>query len=128
MELPQGERVGIAFSPGSDNRLSRLILGEPGRSVFRASYGVFYDFGAFAGSSAGALFQATYPPFSVDNRFSSRIPCRLSSNTRITFKPPPVDPAHPPIKLESTKNTGRNSGQSEKEVVVNPAVVEIETA
>lgn len=67
-----GPRVGIAFSPGSDNALSRLILGESGRSVFRASYGAFYDFGAFAGSSAGALFQATYPPFSVDNRFNSR--------------------------------------------------------
>lgn len=62
-------RVGLAFSPGWDNRLSRWILGESGRSVFRASYGVFYDFGTFAGSSATALFRATYPPWTTDNRF-----------------------------------------------------------
>ncbi len=62
-------RVGLAFSPAWDNRLSRWILGESGRSVFRASYGVFYDFGTFAGSSATALFSATYPPWSTDNRF-----------------------------------------------------------
>ena len=37
--------------------------------MLRASYGQFYEFGAFAGSSAAALFQATYPPFSIDNRF-----------------------------------------------------------
>jgi hypothetical protein len=62
-------RFGVAFSPGWENRLSRWILGESGRSVFRASYGVFYDFGTFAGSSATALFRATYPPWSTDNRF-----------------------------------------------------------
>ncbi|MCY4586875.1 MAG: carboxypeptidase regulatory-like domain-containing protein [Bryobacterales bacterium] len=62
-------RVGLSYSPVSDNRVSRWIFGESGRSVFRASYGVFYDFGTFAGSSAAALFQATYPPFSTDNRF-----------------------------------------------------------
>ncbi len=62
-------RVGLAWSPTADSRWSRRLLGESGRSVLRASYGQFYDFGAFAGSSAAALFQATYPPFSVDNRF-----------------------------------------------------------
>ncbi len=63
-------RVGIAYSPTWDHRLSRWILGESGRSVFRGSYGLFYDHGTFAGASASALFQATYPPFSVDNRFT----------------------------------------------------------
>jgi len=62
-------RLGLSFSPASDNRLSRWLFGESGRSVFRASYGVFYDFGAFAGSSAAALFQATFPPFSTDDRY-----------------------------------------------------------
>jgi len=62
-------RVGIAWSPTSDRLLSRALFGPSGRSAVRASYGQFYDFGAFAGSSAAALFQATYPPFSVDNRF-----------------------------------------------------------
>ena len=45
----------------------------------------------------------------------------------MTFIPPPVEPAQPPIKLESTNKTGKNNGQSAKEVVVKPAVVEIET-
>ncbi len=63
-------RIGVAYSPTWDHRLSRWILGESGRSVFRGSYGLFYDHGTFAGASAGALFQATYPPFSVDNRFT----------------------------------------------------------
>ncbi len=63
-------RIGIAYSPTWDRRLSRWILGESGRSVFRGSYGLFYDHGTFAGASASALFQATYPPFSVDNRFT----------------------------------------------------------
>ncbi len=62
-------RIGLAWSPTGTSRWSRVLLGESGRSVLRASYGQFYDFGAFAGSSAAALFQATYPPFSVDNRF-----------------------------------------------------------
>lgn len=64
-----GPRVGLAYSPTTDARWARWLLGDSGRSVFRGSYGVFYDFGAFAGSSAAALFQATYPPFSSDNHF-----------------------------------------------------------
>ncbi len=67
-------RIGIAYSPVSNNRWSRLLLGESGRSVFRASYGSFFDHGTFAGASAAALFQATFPPFSVDNRFTLRDP------------------------------------------------------
>ena len=64
-----GPRLGAAYSPSADSRWARWLLGDAGRSVLRGSYGVFYDFGAFAGSSAAALFQATYPPFSADNRF-----------------------------------------------------------
>ncbi len=64
-----GPRLGVAYSPTADGRWLRWLLGDAGRSVIRASYGVFYDFGAFAGSSAAALFQATYPPFSADNRY-----------------------------------------------------------
>ncbi|CSA97865.1 Uncharacterised protein [Vibrio cholerae] len=41
--------------------------------------------------------------------------------------PPPVEPAHPPIKEEKSNNTGKKSGQSEKPVVVKPAVVEMDT-
>lgn len=67
-------RIGVAYSPSWDSRISRWVLGESGRSVFRAAYGVFFDHGTFAGSSAAALFQATYPPFSVDNRFALRNP------------------------------------------------------
>ena len=64
-----GPRIGVAYSSGSDNRAARWLLGESGRSVIRASYGLFFDFGAFAGSNAASLFQANYPPFSADNRF-----------------------------------------------------------
>lgn len=67
-------RIGIAFSPAWDARPARWLLGESGRSVFRAAYGAFYDHGTFAGSSAAALFRATYPPFSTDNRFVLRNP------------------------------------------------------
>jgi len=62
-------RLGLAYSPTIESPFWRKLLGESGRSVFRASYGVFNDFGTFAGSSAGALFEATFPPFSIDERF-----------------------------------------------------------
>jgi hypothetical protein len=45
----------------------------------------------------------------------------------MTFIPPPVDPAHPPMKLEKINRTGREPGQAEKLVVVKPVVVAIET-
>ena len=70
-------RIGIAFSPSWDGRAARWLLGESGRSVFRGAYGVFFDHGTFAGSSAAALFQATYPPFSIDNRYTLRDPAGL---------------------------------------------------
>lgn len=86
-------RVGVAYSPSWQGRAARWILGVSGRSVFRAGYGVFYDHGTFAGSSAAALFQATYPPFSNDNRFVLRNPrgafqapiAALPSNEPTTF-------------------------------------------
>ncbi|MCB1019431.1 MAG: carboxypeptidase regulatory-like domain-containing protein [Acidobacteria bacterium] len=79
-----GPRVGLAYSSGSDNPVARWLLGPSGRSVIRASYGLFYDFGAFAGSSAAALFQANYPPFSTVNAYD------LSAFTRFsdTFESP----------------------------------------
>lgn len=45
----------------------------------------------------------------------------------MTFKPPPVDPAQPPINAEHSSNTGKNSGQRAILSVVNPAVVAIDT-
>ena len=88
-------RIGIAYSPSWDRKAARWLLGESGRSVFRAAYGVFFDHGTFAGSSAAALFQATYPPFSVDNRFALRNPAgafqapiaALPSLKPTTFRP-----------------------------------------
>ena len=65
-------RVGIAYSPSWNGRGARWLLGESGRSVFRGAYGVFFDHGAYAGSSAAALFQSTYPPFSTDSRYTVR--------------------------------------------------------
>ena len=62
-------RLGLVYSPTGESKPARWILGESGRSVFRVSYGVFYDFGAFAGSSAATLFQATFPPFSTNTRY-----------------------------------------------------------
>lgn len=88
-------RIGIAFSPSWDRKGVRWVLGESGRSVFRAGYGVFLDHGTFAGSSAAALFQATYPPFSTDNRFTLRDPegafqapiAALPNEQPTTFRP-----------------------------------------
>ena len=88
-------RIGIAYSPAWNHKAARWLLGESGRSVFRAAYGVFFDHGTFAGSSAAALFQATYPPFTVDNRFTLRNPAgafqapiaALPSPQPTTFRP-----------------------------------------
>ena len=44
----------------------------------------------------------------------------------MTFMPPPVEPAHPPIKLENISSTGNRPGQAEKFVVVKPVVVAID--
>ncbi len=67
-------RVGVAFSPSWSGRGARWVLGESGRSVFRGAYGVFFDHGTFAGSSAAALFRAIHPPFSTDDRYTVRDP------------------------------------------------------
>ena len=45
----------------------------------------------------------------------------------MTFRPPPVDPAQPPINAEHNSSTGRNNGQRAILSVVKPAVVAIET-
>ncbi len=82
-------RVGLAYSPTATSKAARLILGESGRSVFRASYGVFYDFGAFAGSSAATLFQATFPPFSTNTRFNfARLQRQGSFEAPLSIIPP----------------------------------------
>ncbi len=88
-------RIGIAYAPAVRGRVARWLVGDPGRTVVRIAYGVFFDHGAFAGSSAAALFQATYPPFSNDNRFILRNPdgafmaplAALPSSEPSTFKP-----------------------------------------
>jgi hypothetical protein len=84
-------RVGFAYSPTFESRWSRWLLGESGRSVFRAAFGTFYDFGAFGGSSASALFQATYPPYSVDNRFDFARQA-VAGSFRSPFSSLPGDP------------------------------------
>ncbi len=82
-------RVGLAYSPTGESKAARLLLGESGRSVFRASYGVFHDFGAFAGSSAAALFQATFPPFSTDTRYDfARLQRQGSFEAPLSIIPP----------------------------------------
>ena len=44
----------------------------------------------------------------------------------MTFIPPAVDPAQPPIKLEKIRRIGNAPGQREKSSVVKPVVVAIE--
>ena len=45
----------------------------------------------------------------------------------MTFKPPPVEPAQPPIKEANTNKSGKKEGHALKSLVEKPAVVEIET-
>lgn len=78
-------RIGGSYSPSSNHPVSRWLLGEPGRAVVRASYGQFYDFGAFAGSSSNGLFQSVTPPFNVDNRFDFTLPGAGSDAFRAPF-------------------------------------------
>ena len=65
--------------------------------------------------------------FGCTSRRTSRAPCLYSSSTRMTFMPPPVEPAQPPMKLEKISRTGSNPGHAAKFVVVNPVVVAMET-
>ena len=82
-------RIGLVYSPSGENKLLRWIFGESGRSVFRSSYGIFYDFGAFAGSSVAALFQATFPPFSTDTRYNfDRLQQQGSFRAPLSIIPP----------------------------------------
>ncbi|SDE99309.1 Outer membrane receptor proteins, mostly Fe transport [Terriglobus roseus] len=52
-------RVGIAYSPSAEQGLLRTLLGGPGESSIRASFGMFYT--AFPGLSAGIMYAV--PPF-----------------------------------------------------------------
>jgi len=52
-------RIGLAYSPGFDRGLGRVILGSSGQSSIRASYGLFYT--AFPGLLAGIMYSV--PPF-----------------------------------------------------------------
>jgi Carboxypeptidase regulatory-like domain len=52
-------RIGLAYSPKFDSGALGRIFGGPGKSSFRASYGIFYT--AFPGLSAGIMYAV--PPF-----------------------------------------------------------------
>ena len=52
-------RIGLAYSPRFARGILGTILGGPGKSSIRASYGVFYT--AFPGLSAGIMYSV--PPF-----------------------------------------------------------------
>ncbi len=52
-------RIGVAWSPGADSGFLKTLLGGPGKSSIRASYGMFYT--EFPGLSAGIMYGV--PPF-----------------------------------------------------------------
>ncbi len=52
-------RVGLAYSPNFENGFLRALLGDPGKSSIRASYGIFYT--AFPGLTAGIMYGV--PPY-----------------------------------------------------------------
>jgi carboxypeptidase family protein len=52
-------RLGLAYAPGFDHGILRIIFGAGGQSSIRASYGIFYT--AFPGLSAGVMYSV--PPF-----------------------------------------------------------------
>lgn len=52
-------RVGLAYAPHFDEGLGGLLLGSPGRSSIKASYGIFYT--AIPGLTAGIMYAV--PPF-----------------------------------------------------------------
>jgi hypothetical protein len=52
-------RIGLAYAPNFDNGFLRTLLGGPGKSSIRASYGMFYT--AFPGLSAGIMYGV--PPY-----------------------------------------------------------------
>jgi hypothetical protein len=55
-------RFGIAFAPNWKSDWAKRLLGGPGKSNFRAGYGVFYT--AFEGLSAGIM--SACPPYGYD--------------------------------------------------------------
>ena len=65
--------------------------------------------------------------FGCIKRFISRIPCLKINKIRITFIPPPVEPAQAPMKLENSNSNGIKPGQLWYSAVVKPVVVAIET-
>ena len=54
-----GPRAGLAYSPNVETSFLRTLLGGPGKSSIRASYGIFYT--AFPGLSAGIMYGV--PPY-----------------------------------------------------------------
>jgi len=55
-------RVGLAYSPGFTQGIGHKIFGEPGTTVIRAGYGMYYT--AFEGLSAGIM--SANPPYGYD--------------------------------------------------------------
>jgi hypothetical protein len=52
-------RVGLAYAPNFDSGLLRTLLGGPGKTSIRASYGMFYT--AYPGLTAGIMYGV--PPY-----------------------------------------------------------------
>src|SRR5690554_5125070 len=66
-------------------------------------------------------------PLVCSSRLISRTPCLNTSTTRITFMPPPVEPAQAPTKLAYSSMNGSTEGQEAKSVTVKPVVVAMDT-
>ena len=54
-----GPRIGVAYAPGFQEGLGRILFGAASRSSIRASFGIFHT--AFPGISAGIMYAV--PPF-----------------------------------------------------------------
>src|SRR5690606_19858087 len=66
-------------------------------------------------------------PLVCSSRLISRTPCLNTRTTRITFMPPPVEPAQAPTKLAYSSMNGSTEGQEAKSVTVKPEVVAMES-
>jgi len=65
-----GPRIGLAYSPNAEGGISRRLFGGPGKSSFRASYGIFYT--AFEdATSFNAVGDAPFGYFYVNPEESS---------------------------------------------------------
>ena len=60
-------------------------------------------------------------------RVISRLPCFRMSNRRITFMPPAVEPAQPPVNEPRNNKNGSTLGQTEWSAMLNPVVVTMDT-